>query len=160
MIDDRILGTPFVAWLSGAGMTFAEAYAAAIEEAPEAYQALARCDALWAKAAAQKRGSGRDATISELRQTIRESFDPLREVGLLDFFVESFLHFEEGRYNGEEDLGEFWREAHAAVYADNRMTPGRITELLIDKFNGQRWGKVSDENPARYVDFLASLEAD
>lgn len=162
LIDSRIFQTPFVAWLSGAGMTFDEAFEAAIATAPPEFQLLADIDGRFSRALIGKPGESRRLAFSQLRQAIQKNLAPLRELGMLELYADQLADLEWGRRTsfGDDDFGAFWREVHAAVLANDNWSPGRLTDRLANYFDGQQWTPEPESNSTVRTSFLAALETD
>jgi len=162
LIDERIFGKPFVAWLSGTPVTFEAAFADALAGAGKEDHLLALVDAKFSAAGSARTREARAREFGALRNLLLEQIDELKGLGMLELYAYQLAQWERDRDPGaaEEDRGAFWRTVHTAVCAEDAWTSGRLTDTLVTSFDGRSWFESEAGDPGEREAFLRSLRQD
>jgi len=161
LIDERIFKKPFVAWLSNDPMDYEEAFSRALAGAAAEHGVLTTIDAQFHRAGAARTHETRATEFEKLRAIIAENLATLESLGLLEIYAYHLANWEMSREPvTSSDREAFWKTVHAAVYADNAWSPGRLSERLIDYFDGAVWTSEGTEDSARRRELLKVLQTD
>lgn len=162
MIDERIFGKPFVAWLSGTPVTFEAAFSDALVGAGEDHRLLALVDAKLSAAGSARTHEARAREFGALRSLLLEQIAELKKQGMLEIYAYQLAQWERVRDPGsnEEDRGAFWRTIHSTVCTEDAWTSGRLTDALANSFDGRVWFDSEAGDPGQREAFLRSLRQD
>lgn len=161
VIDENLPGSPFVAALSGAGQRYEEAFAAAVDSAPERYRPLAGFDRLLSRFAAEKAGETRSQACDEARRYLMENRGPLLELGMLEASAVSLALLEKYRkVSPTYRAADYWREMHRVVHANDAWTSGNLSRSFLSHFDGSKWTTNFEEKADALRPFLDAIGSD